>query len=229
MTATVKPVHEAWLDVMSAVQSIGKGDRNEQQGFSFRGIDATLNAVGPALRDARVFVRPSRIVERVEERYATRSGTQMRNVTLTIEWAITGPAGDSFTAQTVGEAADSGDKAVSKAHSVAYRTLLLQALTVPTGDRDPDADAHERVAPTAPDERERGWRSISAKGRQLGLTDDAIRQQYQALMGHEIDGPESSVESLREFYNGMKAVINVPEAAPEPSADPWTTPAGDAA
>ncbi|NKU87713.1 hypothetical protein GS884_09095 [Rhodococcus hoagii] len=60
-----------------------------------------------------------------------------------------GPAGDSFSGSAYGEAADAGDKAVSKAQSVAYRTFLLQGLTVPTEERDPDADVHERAGEVA--------------------------------------------------------------------------------
>ena len=69
----------------------------------------------------------------------------MRNATVHMKYTVFGPAGDSFTGSTYGEAADAGDKAVSKAQSVAYRTFLLQGLTVPTQERDPDADVHERV------------------------------------------------------------------------------------
>jgi hypothetical protein len=50
-----------------------------------------------------------------------------------------GPAGDFLDAESVGEASDSLDKATSKAMSVAYRTALIQALTLPTGDPDPDS------------------------------------------------------------------------------------------
>jgi hypothetical protein len=41
---------------------------------------------------------------------------------------------------------DSGDKAVPKAMSVAFRTALLQALALPTDEPDPDASTYERAA-----------------------------------------------------------------------------------
>jgi hypothetical protein len=50
---------------------------------------------------------------------------------------------------SVGEAFDMGDKATAKAMSVAYRTCLLQALTIPTDDPDPDESSYEQ-APAAP-------------------------------------------------------------------------------
>jgi len=145
-------VHEAFSKVMAEVQGIGKNDRNAQQGFNFRGIDATMNTVGPALRKYGVVIVPEALsIE--SERYTTAKGGQMRNATVHMKYTVFGPAGDSFTGSTYGEAADAGDKAVSKAQSVAYRTFLLQGLTVPTQERDPDADTHERAPSPADDAR----------------------------------------------------------------------------
>lgn len=137
-------VFEALSKVMGDVQSIGKNSRNPQQGFAFRGIDAVMDAVGPALRKHGVLCLP--IVHKLDhESYETRSGTSMRNVTVQTEWVFYGPDGSSVSAATYGEASDAGDKAVTKAQSVAYRTVLLQALCIPTGDPDPDQYTHERA------------------------------------------------------------------------------------
>ena len=54
-------VYEAWNDVMRDVQAIRKDSRNAQQGFNFRGIDAVMNAVGPALRDHGVTIIPNSV------------------------------------------------------------------------------------------------------------------------------------------------------------------------
>lgn len=214
MSAVAKPVHQAWLDVMEAVQSIGKNDRNTQQNYQFRGIDATVNAVGPALRDHGVFIHPKRIKDRTEERYETSRGAQMRNVTLTIEWEVTGPAGDSFTGESVGEAADAGDKAVSKAHSVAYRTYLLEALCIPTGDREPDADSHERAVASRRQSSGRDWRADAAK-----LT---TVEALQALWREAVAAGEMNDELAA-------AITSYSEAAKKTAtdSDPWATPALD--
>lgn len=145
-------VFEAWSKVMDEVQSISKDSRNRTQNFNFRGIDAVMNAVGPSLRRHGVSVVPSAL-EESSERYETSPkeghsrGTQMVNRVVKVAFTVYGPNGDSFTGSAYGEAADSGDKAVSKAHSVAYRTFLLQALTIPTDEVDPDSHSHERSAP----------------------------------------------------------------------------------
>ncbi len=139
-------IYEALADVMARVQAVGKDSRNQQQNFNFRGIDAVVNAVGPAFRECGVICIPVAL-EYESEHYTTKSGANMRSVTMRVSFRFYGPAGDFIEAITYGEAADAGDKAVSKAHSVAYRTALLQALCIPTDDPDPDSQAHERAEP----------------------------------------------------------------------------------
>ena len=145
-TETTAPtVQQAWANVMGDVRALDKGDRNQQQGFNFRGVDAVMNAVGPALRRHGVSVVPVAVSSLVASTYTTKSGTSMRDVTLLATYAITGPAGDSMPGGAAGEASDAGDKAVPKAMSVAYRTFLLQALCLPTQDTDPDAETYDRA------------------------------------------------------------------------------------
>lgn len=145
MTTTTKPtVQEAWASVMADVRELAKGDRNAQQGFNFRGVDAVMNAVGPALRTHGVSVIPSGITDLHASSYTTKSGTVMRDVLLVAHYTIHGPSGDTMSGAAAGEASDAGDKATPKAMSVAYRTFLLEALTLPTSDPDPDASSYER-------------------------------------------------------------------------------------
>lgn len=142
-------VHELWSRVMESVRSVAKGDFNQDQGFKFRGVDAVVDAVGPALRQHKVHIRPRKVELVSTTEYTTKRGARMVNRVVKVKWKVTGPQGDSFVGESVGEAADAGDKSLSKAQSVAYRMYLLQALAIPTGESDPDADAHERDTPAA--------------------------------------------------------------------------------
>lgn len=143
-------IYQALNAVMSAVQAVGKDGRNTQQNFNFRGIDSVVNAVGPALRDNGVIVTP-RVLSRHYESYESRNGAQMRNAVLEVEFTFHGPDGSTIVCSALGEASDAGDKATPKAHSVAFRTALLQALCIPTDEPDPDATTHERAAAPAPE------------------------------------------------------------------------------
>lgn len=141
-------VVEALSAVMGDVQAVGKTGRNTQQNYSFRGIDDVVNAVGPALRKHSVVCLP-RVLSKEYGSFSTRGGTTMHTCTLEVEFTFHGPAGDSLVCSAMGESADAGDKATSKAHSVAFRTALLQALCIPTDEPDPDSTSYERAAPPA--------------------------------------------------------------------------------
>lgn len=138
-------IQQRLIAVMQEVQSVGKHDRNQQQGFNFRGIDAVINAVGPAFRKHGVFVLPS--VKSTEYGQVTigKNATHMGHVRLLIEFTFVGLDGDSVAAVVACEAMDSGDKATAKAMSVGLRTALLQVLALPTDEPDPDASSYERA------------------------------------------------------------------------------------
>ena len=141
---TAKPtVFEALAAVMGDVRAVGKGDRNSQQGYQFRGIDAVVNAVGPVLRKHGVVVVPQ--LEEVHYRdVQTSTGKASRECTVKVRYRFYGPAGDHIDCVTPGESMDFGDKGGPKAMSVAFRIALLQALCLPTDDPDPDGQNYER-------------------------------------------------------------------------------------
>jgi hypothetical protein len=141
---TALPIAQAMSAIMKEVGAIAKKDKNQAQGFNFRGIDSVVNAVSPALQKYGVIVVPS--VEDYE--YATveigRNRTAMGHVKVKVTYTFIGANGDSIKATVVGEAMDAGDKATAKAMSVAFRTALLQALSLPTDEPDPDSSSYER-------------------------------------------------------------------------------------
>ena len=141
---TALPIAQAMSAIMKEVGAIAKKDKNQAQGFNFRGIDSVVNAVSPALQKYGVIVVPS--VEDYE--YATveigRNRTARGHVKVKVTYTFIGANGDSIKATVVGEAMDAGDKATAKAMSVAFRTALLQALSLPTDEPDPDSSSYER-------------------------------------------------------------------------------------
>lgn len=142
-------VQSAIAAVMHDVQGVAKKDRNTAQGFNFRGIDAVINAVGPALREHGVVVMPTVLDYHYNTVEVGKNRTAMGHMIVKVTYTFTGPAGDSLACTVLGEAMDSGDKATPKAMSVAFRTALLQALALPTDEPDPDASTYER-APAKP-------------------------------------------------------------------------------
>jgi len=189
-------IQEALAAVMVDVGSVAKGDRNTVQNFSFRGIDAVVNAVSPALRKHGVIVTPD--VRSVE--YSTvevgRNRTQMGHVRLVVAYTFHGPDGSTIVTSAPGEAMDSGDKATPKAMSVAFRTCLLQALALPTDEPDPDASAYQRSQADPPISDE-NLNEISAA---IDALDDVHKEQLRQVWSqHGLPKPAD----LRESNNTL--------------------------
>lgn len=163
-------VVQAVAAVMADVGHVSKDQRHAQQGFNFRGVDAVINAVGPALRAHGVLVVP-KVIKSERVTTTTAKGATMMNAYLTVRYTFHGPEGDTFKATVEAEAFDSGDKATAKAMSVAFRTALIQVLCLPTNESDPDASTYERAPmsiakPATPEQAD----TLATLAAELGLT-----------------------------------------------------------
>lgn len=167
---TTPGIYKALAAVMADVDHVSKRDRNEHQKFMFRGIDAVVNAVGPALRKHKVIVTPD--VERVEYMPVTTTNNKAASACrVVVSYTFHASDGSSITTKVAGEAWDHGDKATPKAMSVAFRTALLQALALPTDEPDPDATTFEQVRAEVP----RDWDAVADNAE--ALTDpDEVRE-----------------------------------------------------
>jgi len=121
---------------------IGKTQKNEAQNYKFRGVEQAMNEMSPIMVNHGITVASRyadlSIIDRVKgdpkDAKATRFVTLKGTFTFTAE-------DDSFvTSEAYGEAMDSGDKAVIKAQSVAFRTALFQLFVVPTMSMDTELD-----------------------------------------------------------------------------------------
>jgi hypothetical protein len=153
-------VTEKILAVMADLTSLPKTDRNEHQRFTFRGVDAVVNAVGPLLRKHGLIVYPS-LVDHSMNEIATGQGKPMSQAVVLVEYVWT-DGEDKITACAAGEAFDAGDKATPKAMSVAYRTMILQTLCLPTDEPDPDSHTYVRDTPDTPKVAQSGVRRMWA-------------------------------------------------------------------
>ena len=194
-------VHQALSKVMEAVQAVRKDSKNQAQRFNFRGIDAVMNAVGPALRKHGVTILPED-VDVHRSNGTTASGKQTAEVVVKVTYRVYGPAGDSIHGKVAAEAMDFGDKAVAKAMSVAYRTFLLQALTIPTDDPDPDSESYERGVPNGigGSQRNRGPQQNTPLPAEQGVPKRTAAEQCRTILDgfcatHQLRG-----DKVREEY-----------------------------
>jgi hypothetical protein len=133
-------IYSAILGVMADVGAIGKDKKNQQQGFKYRGIDDVMNALQPAMVKNGVFVAPTIIDQRREERQTSKGGNLIYSV-VTIKYTFYAKDGSSVDVTVIGEGMDSGDKATNKAMSIAFKYACFQLFCIPTEEmKDPDAD-----------------------------------------------------------------------------------------
>lgn len=237
-TPGVPTVYEAWARVMADVRSVAKTDINTEQGFRFRGIDAVVNAVGPALRTHGVLVLPVNVVTNYRD-VTTSRGKAARECTVMVTYRVVGPAGDGFEIVAPGEALDMGDKGTAKAMSVALRTALLQALCLPTDERDPDHDVYERVPEAVAVQahqaaqqqtealRQKAKRRVWEVAQQLGMSGEDVTHDYAYRMGQAIDTANAKDlyayadqlrQTLREQRKGQAGATGDSPTAPPVAA-----------
>lgn len=144
-------VFAAFLAVQADLEAIGKNKRVTEgpARFMFRGVDDVMNALHAPMAKHGLICVPQ-VQERIPETRATSKGGTMNVLHVRVRFTFFAADGSSFYCETWGEGQDSGDKATGKAHSMAYKSALLQAFHIPTDDT-PDADYDS--TPAAPPER----------------------------------------------------------------------------
>lgn len=220
-------IYESLAAVMADVDHVAKRDRNEQQRFLFRGIDAVINAVGPVLRKHRVIVVPH--VESVDySERATKSGGVATFCRVLVTYTFWAEDGTSLACRVAGESFDSGDKATPKAMSVAFRTALLQALALPTDEPDPDTFTYDpppaaAAGPTrrmgrpgtAPKLTDKQKGMLFAMFTRKGIVDEARqRAGIESVLGHPVEHRDALTGA--EF----EAVVTSLEAMPDVEVEP---------
>lgn len=142
-------IYSAMAAVMADTSAIGKDQRNQQQGFQYRGIDDVYNAMHGILAKHGIFTAPE-VLEKTREERTNNKGTVLAFVTLRMKYTFWAKDGSSVSCIVEGEGMDSGDKATNKAMAIAHKYALLQTFCIPTAEqKDPDAEVHE-VAPRKP-------------------------------------------------------------------------------
>ena len=147
MTAAEPTIYMQIARILADLPAIGKNQRNQQQGFSFRGIDDVLDALNPLLAKHGVFFVPT-VLERQESARQTRNGGTMWVVDLHVQYTFYGPSGDSIVASGWGEGTDSGDKATQKAMTGAMKYVLFQVFAIATNEQAESDSDHTTPEPT---------------------------------------------------------------------------------
>lgn len=193
-------IRQALNAVMRDVGAVKKGDRNTQGNFNFRGIDAVINAVYPALVEHQVIVAPKVLDYQYGTVTVGHKRTEMSHARLLVQFTFYGPEDDELVAIAAGEAFDSGDKATAKAHSVAFRTALLQTLCLPTDEPDPDSASYERAERKS--DTELAQEQLLAVCTDFGLDPKAIATRFYQEIGADIR--QADAASISAFAEALR-------------------------
>lgn len=148
-------IDAAIIKIMRDVREVGKDGQAPAKvgGYSYRKVDDIMNAVGGAMRDHAVFIRPEVVSN--ERKSWTSNSSLVTEVVLTMRYHwVSGVDGTSFSVLVVGEGRDNGDKATSKAQAMCYKTMLLQALCIPLEEVTGFDVEREDTSSMAPDRQQ---------------------------------------------------------------------------
>ena len=204
-------IFESINKVMDEIGAIGKNTKNAQQGFMYRGIDAVMNALNPALVKYKIFVVPEVLEQTREERMSAKNNTLLYSI-IKVKYTFYAEDGSSVSAVVIGEGMDSGDKATNKAMSIAFKYACFQVFCIPTEEMvDPDAECHEVKAKTIDATKQR---SVENKATELGIPieyvlkccrltalSDMTVEQFSTLQS-KWDTIKASAEKKKEEANG---------------------------
>ena len=140
-----KLIFQKMTSILKETKAITKSEKNQQQGFKFRGIDNVMNELHELFAKNDVFILQEVQDFTVDARPTAKGGT-LFYTRATIKFRYMTTDGSFVETVNVGEAMDSGDKGMNKAMSIALKYSLLQMFLIPTEEqKDPDATTPEET------------------------------------------------------------------------------------
>lgn len=151
------PIPKVYAALVAAIKLVGEGglkksNWNEQQKYWFRGIDDIYNALNHVLAKHGLVIIP-RVTNSSIGEYTSSKGTKFTHAIVTVDYQIVcAEDASTITSTFLGEALDTGDKAVPKALSMAYKSMAIETFCIPI-TADDDADAQDQTDPKEAEER----------------------------------------------------------------------------
>ena len=178
-------IYTKMANILKETKAITKSERNQQQGFKFRGIDNVMNELHELFAKNEVFILQE-VQGFTTENRTTKSGGVNTFTRATIKFRYVTTDGSYVETVNVGEAMDSGDKGMNKAMSIALKYSLLQMFLIPTEEqKDPDATPPEETDYLA-----------------MALQEISGAQSRETLL--EIWNRYTFLQSDKKFYNALQ-------------------------
>jgi len=198
-------IYESLCAINKQIGVIGKNQKNQAQGFKFRGIDDVMNELHSLFAEHQIIIIPV-VKDRIRDERVNKNGTVLFYTHLTVDFSLVAIDGSSVTATAIGEAMDSGDKGTNKAMSIALKYVLLQMFLIPTEEpKDPDEQTHTVVPKQEPKSQPTPVRST--------ITDGAISKAVARIKAGELTLFDN-IWQRYELTDKQKTALN--DAMPKP-------------
>lgn len=198
-------IYSAISKTMKDIGIVGKADTNKQQGFKYRGIDAVMNALNPAMIKNGIFVVPEVLDQLRENRQTAKGGTLIYSI-CKVKYKFYAKDGSCVEAVVIGEGMDSGDKATNKAMSIAFKYACFQVFCIPTEEmQDPDAETQPESIPMHNNEKvtEKDVATLNAVLNKKGVHEKSICDRYKVSSLSEL--------TFKDFNSAMQILSKQPD------------------
>jgi ribosomal protein L34E len=136
------------VQVMKAVTSLEKDGRNTMQNYNYLSEENITTSLHKAFAEAGLAIIPTSMAVVDSREITTSKGNVMYCPIIAATYDLVDPDdGDRVQMQVLGEGSDSGDKAINKCMTAAYKYALRQTCMISTGD-DPDHVPSEEATQT---------------------------------------------------------------------------------
>lgn len=214
-----KNIHESIAAVMAEIGAIGKNSQNKQQGFMYRGVDAVMNAINPALIKYKMYIVPEVLEYTCNERTTAKGGNLIYAI-CKMRYTFYAEDGSCIPATVMGMGMDSGDKAMNKAMSVAFKYACFQTFCIPTEEmKDPDAETPPPSKPAKPTLEAKYVNTLFAELQRTGIGLKGILQTYKVADVHDL-----TFEDWKKAMDILKGKPDKPAPEVPDKADeglPW--------
>lgn len=224
MTEAKKGLVFKLAEVMGAVGPVAKAGFNKAQAYNYAKESDVAEAVRPLLAERHIWIWSDTVTSSMDPLYQTSSGATMWLTKVVMAFRfIDGETGEATDIQHYeGQGADTGDKSLPKAQSMALKYFLLKSFAMSTGVDDAEADEKvdkaaaaagaagvAKIAKGAVKGAERGGKSSMATAAQvqeiarlakhLGLDADSIVPLIKRVIGTE----PTEGQTLREWLGAL--------------------------
>lgn len=128
-----KKIYQAITNVMKDIGAVSKDSTNGVDGYRYRGIDAVMNALSPALIKNGVVVIPQ-VLEMKREERVKKDGSGLIYSVVKVKYTFYAEDGSFVDTVVIGEGMDESDKSMNKAMSAAYKYACFQTFCIPTDE-----------------------------------------------------------------------------------------------